>query len=131
MVKDAPRLEESALKDPIPSEIFDKDGNPITEVGSVKRDYVEYEEIPKLVEDAFLATEDVRFYQHHGVDIIRLGGAVIANVTEGFGSEGASTITQQVVKNSFLTPEKTTITKGPGGLAVLSAGTEIYKTRNF
>lgn len=107
MVKDAPKLEESALKDPIPSQIFDKDGAPITEVGTVNRDYVEYEEIPKLVEDAVLATEDVRFYKHNGVDLIRLGGAVIANVTRGFGSEGASTITQQVVKNSFLTPEKT------------------------
>jgi penicillin-binding protein 1A len=107
MVKDAPKLEESALKDPIPSEIYDKDGTLITEVGTVNRDYVEYEEIPKLVENAVLATEDVRFYKHNGVDIIRLGGAVIANVTRGFGSEGASTITQQVVKNSFLTPEKT------------------------
>lgn len=107
MVKDAPKLEESALKDPIPSQIFDKDGNLITEVGTVNRDYVEYEEIPKLVEDAVLATEDVRFYKHNGVDLIRLGGAVVANFTRGFGSEGASTITQQVVKNSFLTPEKT------------------------
>lgn len=107
MVKDAPKLEESALKDPIPSEIYDKDGKYVTEVGTVNRDYVEYEEIPKLVEDSVLATEDVRFYKHNGVDLIRLGGAVIANVTRGFGSEGASTITQQVVKNSFLTPEKT------------------------
>ncbi|MDF2902808.1 MAG: rane carboxypeptidase [Bacillus sp. (in: firmicutes)] len=107
MVKDAPKLDESALKDPIPSEIYDKDGNPVTEVGSVNRDYVDYEDIPKEVEDAFLATEDVRFYKHHGVDVIRLGGAVIANFTRGFGSEGASTITQQVVKNSFLTPQKT------------------------
>ncbi|MGJ7920018.1 PBP1A family penicillin-binding protein [Neobacillus sp. LXY-4] len=107
MVKDAPKLDESALKDPIPSEIYDKNGELITEVGSVNRDYVEYEEIPKLVENAFLATEDVRFYKHNGVDLIRLGGAVIANITDGFGSEGASTITQQVVKNSFLTPEKT------------------------
>jgi penicillin-binding protein 1A len=107
MVKDAPKLDESALKDPIPSEIYDKDGKLVTEVGTVNRDYVEYEEIPKLVEDAFLATEDVRFYKHHGVDLIRLGGAVIANFTDGFGSEGGSTLTQQVVKNSFLTPEKT------------------------
>lgn len=57
--------------------------------------------------DAIIATEDVRFYKHNGIDLIRLGGAVIANFTKGFGAEGASTITQQVVKNSFLTPEKT------------------------
>ncbi|MBU8879061.1 PBP1A family penicillin-binding protein [Bacillus sp. FJAT-29790] len=107
MVKDAPVLDEKLLKDPIPSKIVDKDKNLITEVGSEHREYVDYEHIPKLVENAFLATEDVRFYKHNGMDLIRLGGAVIANVTRGYGSEGASTITQQVVKNSFLNNEKT------------------------
>ena len=43
------------------------------------RDYVNYEDIPDLVEEAFLATEDSRFYEHHGVDFLRLGSAVIAN----------------------------------------------------
>lgn len=107
MVKDAPELDEKLLKDPISSELYDLDGNLFTEIGSEKRDYVNYEDIPKQVEEAIIATEDVRFYKHNGIDVIRLGGAVIANVTKGFGSEGASTITQQVVKNSFLTPEKT------------------------
>ncbi|MBP2241340.1 penicillin-binding protein 1A [Cytobacillus eiseniae] len=107
MVKDAPKLDEKALKDPISSKFLDKDGNAFTEVGLENREYVNYEDIPKLVENAFLATEDVRFYKHNGMDIIRLGGAVLANVTRGFGSEGASTITQQVVKNSFLNNEKT------------------------
>lgn len=107
MVKDAPKLDEKLLKDPISSEILDMNKEPITEIGSVRRDYVDYENIPKIVENAFIAVEDARFYDHNGIDLIRLGGAVIANVTEGFGSEGASTITQQVVKNSFLSPEKT------------------------
>ncbi|MFB6466041.1 PBP1A family penicillin-binding protein [Cytobacillus sp. Hz8] len=107
LVKDAPKLNEKLLKDPISSKIYDKNGKPVTEIGTVKRDYVDYEDIPKDVEDAILATEDVRFYKHHGIDLIRLGGAVVANVTRGFGSEGASTLTQQVVKRSFLTPEKT------------------------
>ncbi|GLB57955.1 penicillin-binding protein 1A [Cytobacillus sp. NCCP-133] len=107
MVKDAPKLDEKLLKDPISSQIYDMENNFITDVGSENRDYVAYEDIPKLVEDAFLATEDVRFYKHNGMDLIRLGGAVIANITRGFGSEGASTITQQVVKNSFLNNEKT------------------------
>lgn len=105
--KDAPPLDEKLLKDPISSHIFDKDGNLIAEIGAEKRDYVSYEDIPDHVKEAILATEDVRFYKHHGIDLIRLGGAVVANVTEGFGSEGASTITQQVIKMSFLTPEKT------------------------
>jgi penicillin-binding protein 1A len=107
IVKDTPKLDETLLKDPISSKILDKDGNVIDEVGAVIRDYVAYEDIPKVVEEAVLATEDVRFYKHNGIDLIRLGGAVIANITNGFGSEGGSTITQQVVKNSFLTTEKT------------------------
>ncbi|WP_238941749.1 PBP1A family penicillin-binding protein [Bacillus sp. REN10] len=107
MVKDAPNLDEALLRDPIASKIYDKDGKYITAVGSEKRDYVKYEDIPQVVRDAILATEDVRFFDHHGVDIIRIGGAVISNFTNGFGSQGASTITQQVVKMSFLKPEKT------------------------
>jgi penicillin-binding protein 1A len=107
MVKDTPKLDESMLKDPISSKIYDINGELITEVGSENRDYVAYEDIPKLVENAVLATEDVRFYKHNGIDPIRLGGAVIANLTDGFGAEGASTITQQVVKNYFLSFDKT------------------------
>jgi penicillin-binding protein 1A len=107
LVKDTPKLDPKLLKDPISSKVLDKDGALIAEVGSVNREYVNYKDIPKLVEDAVLAVEDVRFYKHHGLDPIRLAGAVVANFREGFGSEGASTITQQVIKNSFLTPEKT------------------------
>lgn len=107
VIKDTPKLDTALLKDPVSSKILDKDGEVITEVGAVNRDYVVYEDIPKLMENAILATEDVRFYKHHGIDFVRLGGAVIANITHGFGSEGASTITQQVVKNSFLTTQKT------------------------
>ncbi|WP_071395557.1 transglycosylase domain-containing protein [Bacillus tuaregi] len=107
MVKDAPKLDADTLKAAIPSEIYDTEGKPITEIGTQKLEYVEYEDIPELVRDAVIATEDSRFFKHHGVDPIRLGGAVIANFTNGFGSEGASTITQQVVKNYFLTADKT------------------------
>ncbi|NRD80539.1 PBP1A family penicillin-binding protein [Bacillus sp. BRMEA1] len=107
MVKDAPKLDPKLLKDPIPSKILDKNGNTVTEIGPVNREYVNYNEIPKQVENAVLATEDYRFYQHHGIDWVRLGGAVLANFQHGFGSEGGSTITQQVVKNAFLTQQKT------------------------
>ncbi|MBA2870217.1 penicillin-binding protein 1A [Anoxybacillus calidus] len=108
-VMDAPPLDEAKIKDPLSSTIYDMNGNKIAELGSggEKRTYISYKEIPKVLEEAVLATEDVRFYEHHGLDFIRLGAAVIANVKEGFGAEGASTITQQVVKLSFLSPEKT------------------------
>ncbi|WP_394232750.1 PBP1A family penicillin-binding protein [Niallia oryzisoli] len=107
MVKDAPKLDTNTLKAAIPSEIYDTDGKLVTEIGTQRLEYVEYEDIPELVRDAVIATEDSRFFKHHGVDPIRLGAAVIANFTQGFGAEGASTITQQVVKNYFLTADKT------------------------
>ncbi|WP_372869286.1 transglycosylase domain-containing protein, partial [Planomicrobium okeanokoites] len=104
----APELDEELLRDPISPTFLAADGETeIPYMTGEDREYVNYEEIPKLMEDAILATEDNRFYEHPGIDIIRLGGAVIANVTDGFGSEGASTITQQVIKNSFLKNEKT------------------------
>lgn len=103
----APELDEESLKDPISSEFYDKNDKLFATIGAENRDYIEYNDIPKLMEEAILATEDVRFYDHMGIDFYRLGGAVLANITNGFGSQGASTITQQVIKNSFLQNEKT------------------------
>ncbi|MCM3065679.1 PBP1A family penicillin-binding protein [Priestia flexa] len=108
LISDAPKVDDSVLKDSFSSKIYANDGKTVLkEVGGEKRTYVQYDEIPQTVKNAFIATEDVRFYKHHGIDFYRIGGAVVANFKEGFGSEGASTITQQVVKNSFLSPEKT------------------------
>lgn len=103
----APPLNDDLLKGNMSSTIYDMNGKEIGEVGSEKREYVKINDIPKVVKDAFIATEDVRFYKHHGIDPIRIGGAVIANFKEGFGAEGASTITQQLVKLSFLSLDKT------------------------
>ncbi|QTD42149.1 PBP1A family penicillin-binding protein [Sporosarcina sp. Te-1] len=103
----APELDESLLKDPLTSELLDKDGNVFLKFGAEKREFVPYKDIPVELRDAILATEDVRFFKHHGMDFYRLGGAVLANFRGGFGSQGASTLTQQVIKNSFLSDEKT------------------------
>ncbi|WP_216824884.1 transglycosylase domain-containing protein [Bacillus sp. V59.32b] len=106
-ISDAPELDEKLLKDPLSSKIYYGNGELLTRVELEKRDFVAYEDIPKHVEDAVLATEDVRFYEHHGIDPLRLGKAVLANFTDGFGSQGASTLTQQVVKRSYLSADKT------------------------
>ncbi|MFC4322693.1 transglycosylase domain-containing protein [Litchfieldia salsa] len=106
LAKDAPPLDEALLKDPLSSKVLDKNGDKIYEFGVEKRTYVSIDEIPEDMKNAVIAIEDARFYEHHGLDIIRLVGAVIANFQEGFGAEGASTISQQVIKNSFLSPEK-------------------------
>ncbi len=107
MVSDAPSLDENKLKTPYSSTIYDKNGKEIAEYGSEKRTYVSIDEIPDVVKEAFIATEDARFYEHHGIDPVRIGGALVANFTDGFGAEGGSTITQQVVKNSLLSHQKT------------------------
>ncbi len=103
----APELDEESLKDPLPSKIYDVNDELMMTLGPENREYINYEDIPKEMENAILATEDVRFYKHSGIDYYRLGGAVLANITSGFGSQGASTLTQQVIKNSFLKNEKT------------------------
>lgn len=103
----APKLDEALLKDPLSSSLADINGEIFYKSGTEKREFVAYADIPDFVKEAVLATEDVRFYKHHGMDFYRLGGAIIANIKGGFGSQGASTLTQQVIKNSFLSPDKT------------------------
>ncbi|MTT32613.1 PBP1A family penicillin-binding protein [Terrilactibacillus sp. BCM23-1] len=107
IIKNAPALDPKMLKDPISSQIMDKNGKMATNVfNGNNRTYSDIDKIPKNVQNAFISTEDARFYQHFGIDPYRIGGAVVAQFKKGFGSEGASTITQQVVRNSFLTQKK-------------------------
>ncbi|MCZ2258374.1 PBP1A family penicillin-binding protein [Sporosarcina sp. G11-34] len=103
----APKLDEKLLRDPLSSELLDINQEVFLTTGIEKREFVPYSEIPDLMKEAILATEDVRFYSHHGMDFYRLGGAILANFKSGFGSQGASTLTQQVIKNSFLSSDKT------------------------
>ncbi|MFD1928172.1 PBP1A family penicillin-binding protein [Sporosarcina siberiensis] len=103
----APKLDEELLKVPLSSEFLDINGDVFYKSGTEKREFVPYDQIPDTVREAILATEDVRFFKHNGMDFYRLGGAVLANFKSGFGSQGASTITQQVIKNSFLQDDKT------------------------
>ncbi|WP_404331634.1 transglycosylase domain-containing protein [Mesobacillus maritimus] len=107
LIQDAPELDTAKLADPLSSKFYDKDGQFIHEYGTEHRTKISYDQIPKQLEEAILATEDNRFYEHQGVDLLRTAKAIFVNVTGEFGSQGASTITQQVIKNSFLTPEKT------------------------
>jgi len=67
---------------------------------------VTLEAIPLHVQQAFLAAEDIRFYRHKGIDPIRIAGAAMANLKSGRKIQGASTITQQLIKRTHLTPEK-------------------------
>ncbi len=75
--------------------------------GAGKRTVVSLDKIPTKVQQAFLAAEDVRFYRHPGVDPVRIGGALIQNLKARDYAQGASTITQQLIKLTHLTSEKT------------------------
>jgi penicillin-binding protein 1B len=72
-----------------------------------QRDLVEIDKVPIHLVDAIFSVEDRRFEQHHGVDWVRIGGAMLANLRAGGIRQGGSTLTQQLVKNFFLTPERT------------------------
>lgn len=107
IMKGTPTLDSAKLMDPLSTKFYDKDGNFLYEYGKEKRTKITYDQVPKVLENAFIATEDSHFYEHFGIDLKRTAKAIFVNVTGDFGSQGGSTITQQVIKNSFLSPEKT------------------------
>ncbi|MDF2698500.1 MAG: hypothetical protein K0Q49_56 [Haloplasmataceae bacterium] len=89
------------------TKVYDKNQNLIVELGVEKRDVVQYDAISQTMIDAIISIEDERFFEHRGLDYKRIIGALIENVKEQSFAEGASTITQQLVKLSYLTNEKT------------------------
>lgn len=88
--------------------IYDQNGQFITRIqSSQNRVSIPLSTVPKDVQNAFIAAEDLRFYRHFGIDPLRIFGALAANLRAGDYSEGASTITQQLVKLSHLSSQKT------------------------
>lgn len=81
--------------------IYDKDGNEIIKLGTEMRDKVSYEELPQVLVDAIIATEDSRFYQHNGFDAPRFMKASLGQLTGHSDAGGASTLSMQVIKNTF------------------------------
>ncbi|MDQ6738138.1 MAG: PBP1A family penicillin-binding protein, partial [Gemmatimonadota bacterium] len=96
------------------SKVYAVDGRFIAELGTERRTLVKLSEIPKVVQDAFVTTEDKRFYNHSGIDWHRVAGAVANNLRSGRYSQGFSTITMQLARNIFperISREKTIIRK--------------------
>ncbi|NLB61047.1 MAG: penicillin-binding protein, partial [Clostridiales bacterium] len=88
--------------------VYDKDGFEVSVLKmSENRIYVSIDTIPETVRNAFIAAEDVRFYKHSGFDVKRIIGAAIADLKSGSLDQGASTISQQLIKLSHLSSEKT------------------------
>lgn len=90
------------------SQIYDVHGNLLTTVHSTEnRLPVPISEVPKSLQNAFVATEDARFYSHHGIDPVGILRAVWVNIARSGVSEGGSTITQQLARNAFLSQDRT------------------------
>ncbi len=88
--------------------LYDKEGEEyLSLAGTQDRRYVKIEEIPEHVRNAFIAIEDARFYEHGGIDLIRIGGALIEDIKSGSIEQGASTISQQLIKLSQLKSDQT------------------------
>lgn len=95
----------------VPLRIYTQDGLLIQEYGEKRRIPLDYNEIPPTLVHAVLATEDQRFFEHPGVDIMGLGRAAVNIVQTGRKSQGGSTITMQVARNFFLNRKKTFLRK--------------------
>lgn len=106
-VDTAPTLDLAALDaQDKTSFIYDSEGNLITDYkGTEDRIMVSINEIPEMLQNAFIAVEDARFYEHNGVDVKRIVGALVANFTSG-STQGGSTITQQLIKQTVLSSEQ-------------------------
>ena len=90
----------------VPLRVYTRDGRLMASIGEQRRIPVRYSDLPPKLIQAFLATEDDRFFRHHGVDWEGILRAALANARAGRISQGASTITMQVARDMFLTPRR-------------------------
>lgn len=106
--KDIPKLDRiEDYKPPLVSEVFDADGKKMGEFWIERRFLTPINQIPKKMIEGFVASEDDRFFEHHGVDPWGIVRAMITNLKAGHVVQGGSTITQQVAKALVLSPERT------------------------
>ncbi|MEE3487023.1 MAG: transglycosylase domain-containing protein [Bulleidia sp.] len=112
MTSNAPALDVTDFISEESSKIYDDQGQIITEVGVLLRENVAYDQLPESVVDAFLSVEDSRFFTHFGFDIPRFTMAAIQNLKSHDFSQGGSTFTMQLVKNTYFTTDATATSFG-------------------
>ncbi|VDG96969.1 Penicillin-binding protein 1A/1B [Lysinibacillus sphaericus] len=101
---DVSKLDEPAPRSTV---IYDPNGEVISKVSNSKIEGVSIDQIPDTLIEAVISVEDQRFYEHHGLNYLRMGRALVENAFKGKIASGGSTITQQLAKNVFLTQERT------------------------
>lgn len=97
----APDFDVNKLYKSSASTIYDADMNVIATLGAQNRQNVTYDELPDVLVDAIVATEDSKFFQHSGIDLLRFAKALLGQLAGQSGAGGGSTLTMQVVKNTY------------------------------
>ena len=101
LLQDKPEFSITDFNSQESSIVYDRNDNQIYELGTVIRQNVEYEDLPTSLIDALVAVEDSRFYEHNGFDMPRFASALIKNIKTMSFAQGASTLTMQLVKNTY------------------------------
>ena len=120
IIINSPKFDTSHLYSRESSVLLDKSGNEFARLGTENRELVNYEELPQVLIDAIVATEDSRYFQHNGIDLARFSKAVAGQLIGHSNAGGGSTLTMQVVKNAYSDKSRTGI-KG-----IIRKFTDIY-----
>lgn len=97
----SPKFTEDALYQSEPTVLYDRNGNELAVIGSVDTTLLTYDEIPEVLIDSLVATEDSRFFQHNGIDLLRFVKASFKQLLGSNDAGGASTLSMQLVKNKL------------------------------
>lgn len=120
IVKNAPDFKQELLSKQEATIIYDSDGAEITKLGAEFRENIEYDHASEIFIDALIATEDSRFFQHNGFDLMRFAKATAGQLMGNSNAGGGSTLTMQVAKNTF------TSTEDEGIQGIIRKFTDIY-----
>ena len=101
LLEGKPEFDRAKLDSQESSVIYDMNGDEIVELGLYLRENIEYDDMPNSLVDAFLSIEDSRYFEHFGFDIPRFTKAILENIKSGGFGQGGSTMTMQLVKNSY------------------------------
>ena len=101
VVYSAPEFNTTLLNEKQSTILYDSNGQEFAKMGSQKRENITYDELPEIFIDALIATEDSRYFQHNGVDLARFTKAAFQQILGNSNAGGGSTISMQVIKNSF------------------------------
>ena len=106
MLSGKPEVKASDFVSDQSTEIYDRNGDIMAEVGYVKRTNITYDDLPNVVVDAFVATEDSRYFTHPGFDVARFTRALLENIKSMSFSQGGSTFTMQLIKNTYFVDDE-------------------------